>query len=311
MKIYKYLNPIAISKIFNSNEKVTLKCDYPKNFNDPYELFLTLDFNERPEMLAFYAEIIGEITQIPTTCFSRSPSIVPMWSHYAKNLQGFAIELDEEKLALHFSESIFEDVDYQDKPNDLIKNFLYRAYETQKGRHIYFLHQAVFNAAYFTKSKCWDYELERRMVIDTKETRNRNDLILIDIPLNCVSAIICGPRAKAETKKVLHEKAESINCGYYEMKIGRSTSTPFFIDPSGNPYLFLEGELSVPPNYCVNCKEPINVDGQQCSWCMIKESHRIDAAYRNTFRVYSQHGMLESYIDGMNKISRSHNKKGG
>lgn len=39
--IYKYLGPEMIDKVFQT-DGVTLRCSLPKDFNDPYELFLTL-----------------------------------------------------------------------------------------------------------------------------------------------------------------------------------------------------------------------------------------------------------------------------
>jgi len=308
MKLYKYFSPDIINKVFSIDKYATFKCNYPKDFNDPYELFLTIDYYERPEMLAYYSEVIGELPQIPTTCFSISPSIIPMWSHYAQNLQGFVIEIDEEKLALHFPKSNFGNVDYQDKPTDSVKESLYRAYGTLKGRHLYFLRQEVFGTAYFTKSKCWSYELERRMVINPEETRNSNGLMLIDIPIECISALICGPRTNAETRQLLNEAAKNINCSYFEMKIGRSSSTPFFIDSTGTSYVFVEGALSEPLKYCANCKEPLYTDAKKCSWCMIGESHKVAAAERNTFRIYDQFGLLEQYIASMENIGHSHRK---
>lgn len=309
MKLYKYISPDIINKVFPLKGQIIFKCSYPKDFNDPYELFLTLDFNEPPEMLAFYSEVIGEIPQIPTTCFSRSPSIIPMWAHYAQNLKGFVIELDEQKLASHFPESNFGDVEYLDEPNDSIKYNLHLAHTTAKARHIYFLQQGVVSTAYLTKSTYWSYELERRMIIDPKETRNSNGLILIDIPQECVSSIICGPRAESRHKKSLLEKTNSTNCGYFEMKIGRSSSTPFFTDIAGNPYVFKDGALSVPQSYCTKCKEPINIDAKKCSWCMIDESHKKAAAERNIFRILDQFDLLDPYLANMEKINRKYRKK--
>ncbi len=271
---------------------------------------MTINFNEQPRQLAFYSEVIGEIPQMPTTCFSKSPSVIPMWSHYAQNLQGFVIELDEENLASHFPKSGFGDVNYRDKPDDSIQGNLYRAYGTLKPRHVYFLQQIVFNTAYYTKSTCWSYELERRMIIDPTETRNSDGLILIDIPLDSVSAIICGPRAVPETQKMLSEQAERINCGYFDMKIGHSSTTSFFIDKTGAPYMYEEGELCASSKYCTNCKEPLNnADAQKCSWCMIDESHKTSAAERNPYRMLADAGILESYLDDMAEIGRKRRKK--
>jgi len=303
-KLYKYINPEYIDKIFPSTEHPMLKfkCSYPKNFNDPYELSLTIDYINNPKVLAFYSDVIGELPQLPTTCFSRSPSVIPMWAHYAQSLQGFAIELDEEKLASHFPKSAFGDVDYREEPDVSISNWLYRAYTTAKFRHTYILQKAVFSAAYFTKSTCWSYELERRMVINPDETRDNDGIILIDIPLGCVSAIICGPRAASDTKNNLHELAGSINCCYYEMKIGRSSSIPFFLDNASTPFIFENQTLFASPNYCIQCKEPLSAATEKCTWCKINESDRISASERNPYRILDQFGLLESYIEDMDKI---------
>src|SRR6202051_1411211 len=100
-----------IDKVFQL-DSVTLKCSLPKDFNDPYELFLTIDFNQEPDLLAFYADAIGEIPQSPTTCFSRSPAVIPMWAHYAQNHEGFVIEVSEEKLCEMLPEIACGDVSY-------------------------------------------------------------------------------------------------------------------------------------------------------------------------------------------------------
>jgi hypothetical protein len=67
--IYKYLGPQVIDKIFQSPDNVTLKCSLPKDFNDPYELFLTINFNEEPDRLAFYADAIWRASSIPNNLF--------------------------------------------------------------------------------------------------------------------------------------------------------------------------------------------------------------------------------------------------
>lgn len=309
MKLYKYISPNIIDKIFTSDKHASFKCSYPKDFNDPYELFLTIDFNEEPKLLAFYSDVIGQIPQIPTTCFSKSPSIVPMWAHYAQNLQGFVIEIDEEKLTSYFPESVFGDVDYLDKPNDSIQGNLYRAYGTAKPRHSYFLQRIVFSAAYYTKSMCWSYEIERRMIVHDTETRVDDGIILVDVPLDCISAIFCGPRASLETKKILSEKAKNINCDYFEMKIGRSSATPFFMKNTGKPYIFENEKLCEAQKYCAQCKEPLlNKEVKVCSWCQITKSHKISAAERNPYRMLDNHGLLESYINSMEETRRKHRK---
>lgn len=199
-KIYKYLSPNPIEKVFYCADSTALKCSLPKDFNDPYELFLTIDFNQRAEALAFYADAIGELPQLPTTCFSRSPTVVPMWAHYAKNQQGFVIEFCEDRLTKAFPKSRLGDVRYLDAPKDDLVEILYRAYEIGKPRYTYMLQGGVFNAAYFTKASCWNYEQECRLVLHEADTRKLGLLTLTDVTNECIAGIVCGPRASKKTK---------------------------------------------------------------------------------------------------------------
>jgi hypothetical protein len=70
-KIYEYVGPEHVDRVLHSSNVVTLKCSLPKEFNDPYELFLTIDFNEEPDALAYYADAIGELPEWSETV--RSP----------------------------------------------------------------------------------------------------------------------------------------------------------------------------------------------------------------------------------------------
>jgi len=306
--IYKYIGPEHLDKVFQSPDLVTLKCSLPKDFNDPYELFLTIDFNERADALAYYADAIGELPQRPTTCFSLSPTVIPMWAHYAQNHTGFVLEFCEEKLTKSFPESGFGDVDYMDTPKEDLTDMLYRAYEIGKPRYTYFLQNGVFSAAYYTKASCWSYEQERRMIVRDAETRKVDQLTLIDVPSECVSSIICGSRATEQTKQALMEKALEIDCQYLELRIGRSSATPYFVNADGLPLSFGGSEIALNHQHCEECKEPLPHAAEHCSWCQIDDALRENAASRNPYRLLSHHGMLQSYIADMDAIGEKHRK---
>jgi hypothetical protein len=303
-KLYKYVGPGFIDKVFYTPEKIALKCAYPSEFNDPYELFLTMDFSEKPELLAFYADVIGELPQLPTTCFSKSPAVIPMWAHYANTLQGFVLELDEEKLIAHFPESGFGDVDYQDSPSESVAENLYRAYGIGKFRYIHFLNRSVFSAAYYTKQLCWSYEIERRMVISESEVTQRDGLVLLDIPTDCVTSIVCGPRSTEQTKSLLQQHAERVGCELLQMKIGRSSGTPYFVGSNSSPTVFNNGAFALAAHHCSDCKEPTSNPKGICSWCQIDDSHRMQAAQKNSYRVLHHFGLLDGYIDSVSRIDR-------
>lgn len=306
--IYKYVSLEHLDKVIGANNKVTLRCSYPKDFNDPYELFLTIDFKERPEVLAFYLEVVGKLPQLPTTCFSRTPSVIPMWAHYAQNLQGFTIEFDEAMLVQSFPESGFGDVDYRDAADDDLTDTLYRAYEIGKPRYLYFLRNEVFSAAYYTKAMCWSYEHERRMIVRESETRRVGDLILMDVPRKCVTALICGSRASGETVRAVRDKASELGCKYFELKIGRSSAVPFFVNSHGEAFIFNSTDIERSSRFCGSCKEPLAVESERCSWCQIDDSHKNEAAARNIFRAYDHYGILGDYLAGMDDIKHGRAK---
>jgi len=306
--IYKYFGAGTLEKVFANPDQVTLMCSYPKDFNDPYELFLTVDFDQRADIMAFYAEAVGELPQLPTTCFSKSPSVVPMWAHYAQNSKGFVIEFDEKKLSAIFPESNFGDVDYRDAPHDGLTDMLYRASEIGKPRYVYLLQNWVFNSAYYTKTTCWSYEQERRMVVGEKEVREASQLLLLDVPKECVKALISGPQTDAETISRLRDKADELGCNYFQLKIGRSYSSPFLINADGASFIFDGTEIVPSAQYCASCREPLLRSSNFCSWCQIDESHMRAAAQRNPYRIYHELGILDSYIQSMHNVSQGRRK---
>lgn len=310
-KIYKYVGSSYLEHVLSSTENVTLKCSRPKHFNDPYELFLTVDFTDDPEALAFYAEAIGDLPQIPTTCFSHSPIVIPMWAHYAEDLRGFAIEFDESRMAEAFPESGFGDVDYQDSPDPGLSDMLHRAYLIKKPRYVYLLQRGVFSAAYYTKATCWSYEQERRMLVREEETRQVGDVTLVDIPKECVTALICGPRASADTSGAVQKRATELGCQYFDLVVGRSSALPFFVGPSGGSYTFSGEAIEAAEFSCVSCGEPLAPDVDLCSWCQITEAHAQDAAKSNPYRILAHLGMLDSYVEDMEEITRRFRQPGG
>lgn len=307
-KIYKYVGPDMLEKAFSQEGKCRFKCSYPKDFNDPYELFLTVDFNLGPELLAFYAETVEAVPQKATTCFSKSPSVIPMWAHYSHNHRGLVIEVDEEKLKELFPEISLGDVDYQDQPHNHIQSHLQRAFGTGKPRHTYFLWQAVMSAAYYTKMACWSYEQERRLISPSKYIDDGAGLLLFSFPYECVTAIISGSNACPDTLYSASKIAEKCSCSSYQMKIGRSNIEPYFIDDSGAVHTFSSGEIKVTPNTCLDCNEPIEADVQKCPWCSIDDSHRELAARGNPMRAIAGLGQLEGYIKGMREIDKRHER---
>lgn len=299
-KIYKYMSPGHLDKVIGTKGHVTLKCSKPEDFNDPYELFLTIDFNQDPGVLAFYKDVIGDLPQLPTTCFSRLPTVIPMWAHYGQNSQGICLEFDEERLVEKFPEIKLVDVEYRDTPEDH-SELLGLAFQIGKYRHVALLQHALFRSAYYTKTTCWSYEEERRLVVGDKYIRKQDDLLLMDVPSDCVTALICGPRASSDTKTAVQDKAEQLGCNYYECRTGRSSAVPYFVNLRGEPALFDGQKIAAITQSCTSCLEPIGNGGDLCSWCQIDESHRQDAASRNSLRLLASMGLLQEYMAGFGR----------
>jgi hypothetical protein len=298
MKLYKYIWPDVLELAFAEAGYVGFKCTYPKDFNDPYELFLTIDPNEvEPEILAYYQEILGNIPQLPTTCFSNLPNVIPMWAHYAFNSKGFVIEIDEGRLRTIIPKISTADVDYKDDPTIIDPDLVRRAYGTGKPRHTYLLQRAAFSSAYFSKNICWSYESERRVIVRENDVRKVKGKMILSVPTECVTAIVAGPRSEKTLKKRCMEICKRIPCEYFEMLIGKGSIIPFFINTSKKTFLFNGHILAEAHNYCQRCGEPVNgEDVAYCSWCTIDETERVEAASRNPMRMLYKYGLLDDYI---------------
>lgn len=294
--LYKYASPSNVEHIFSDDKNVTLKFSLPCDFNDPFELFLTIDFNRDPDELAFYLDLIGEGLQFPTTCFSKSPVVVPMWAHYAQNSQGFVIEFSEDKLRETFPHARFGDVAYSDVPTKDLSDLLMRAHQIMKFRYNLWLQSAVFSSAYFTKTVCWNYEQERRMVVDHNDTKALGDHTLLDVPRNAITAIICGPKARPETVAELKQIADEVGCKCFELRMGRSSAIPYMVDQRGHPFVYKDNQICEAEYSCEECLEPTQDGVNRCSWCNIDEDARFQASQRNSFRLLERLGLLDSYI---------------
>ncbi len=308
--LYKYMGPEIADKLLLPNGNCSLKFSYLKDYNDPFEFFLTIDYNQEPEILAYYNEMISMMTQQPVTCFSKSPLVTPMWAHYASNSQGFLAEINEEALDEWLkskgSDPSFGDIDYRETPYEGMQGMLERAYVISKPRHVGWLQQAIGSTAYYTKQTCWSYENERRLIIDEEHIEKINkNLMLLCFPANLITSFVVGAKASQELKNKIKEISASIGCNYYEKLIGKSSTTPFFLDENLQTHIFDGREIVQKNERCSSCKEPMaSVDLKLCSWCRIDESHKKNAAYRNSFRMLERAGILEQYIANFREIGK-------
>lgn len=304
-KIYKYIGPSILKRATDRDGFIGLKCSYPKDYNDPYELFLSIDVNLEPQLLAYYNDSIGLIPQFPTTCFSNSPVIVPMWAHYGHSSRGFVIEIDEEKLSEKFEDISIGDVKYADSANKEIASFLTNAFGTKKPRHTFFLQKAVMASAYFTKQSCWSYEQERRVLVPQYIIEENDGNMIFFVPADCVTAIIAGAKIDNEYWQIAQQISHSIECELFRGYIGNSYPDMFFRGGNNEIFVFSGERIDRADAVCNVCSEPLTYGSdsiETCNWCSITEAHNEYAAMSNPYRALQQAGILEEHLKSMESI---------
>lgn len=133
--------------------------------------------------------------------------------------------------------------------------------------------------------------------------RDHNGMMLLDIPKECVIALICGARASEQTMQELQAAAENPSCEYLQMKVVRSNAVPYFVDSNGASFTFDGEGISPAVANCRACKEPVASGGTLCPWCRINDTHKKGAMNRNSYRMLDHLGMLEEYVRGMDVIT--------
>lgn len=301
-KIYKYFSGNVFDLVFEREGFCGIKCSIPKEYNDPFELFLSVDRSLPTEMLATYNDIVSDIPQLPTTCFSASPVISPMWAHYAQNQSGFVIEFETDDIEQSFESVIIKEVEYRTEPNPALVGYLEKAAYAAKPRHAVWLQQATLSSAYFTKYSEWSYELECRLVCFGKITEKIDGSDILFVPIECISSIIVGNKASTDLAQRVQSKTKEHLIGMYTLEIGSSYPKPFMFDSSNQAHVFDGSGITIAGNACQNCFEPIEGLNEFCAWCGITEEEEFGAANRNPFRFLERAGRLDEYMQGVAEI---------
>ena len=303
-KIYKYFDHGDMGLVFDRGGFCGVKCSLPKDYNDPYELFLGMDLNTPTDHLALYNDIVSGIPQNPTTCFSQSPIVSPMWAHYANNHTGFVLEFDLDGLQNHFDGNPIWEVSYRSAPHENLKKILERAAVLNKPRYAYELQWFVFVESYFTKYDEWSYERECRFVDMKKATEKVNGNDILFIPIELITSIIVGSKFPQERIDESVEIAHENSINWYQLHIGKSHPKSYMKDDGENVFVFVDESITQTEQLCESCSEPLSKSDNLCPWCSITEAHEEDAAQSNPFRMIDSMGKLEDYMESMGKIGR-------
>lgn len=307
-RIYKYFSLDVLDLVFAKDAYCGIKCSFPKDYNDPFELFLGIDLNVGPEGLATYRELIYELPQHPTTCFSKSPVVAPMWAHYAQNHSGFVLEFDVDAIQAAFPDVAIKDVTYRDEPDDSISANLDRAAATKKPRHAVWLRQAALHYAYFSKYSAWSYEKECRLVDDGKSVEVINGNSILYVPIECVTALIIGKNTPETEIQKTRDLAKSNDLGWFQSCIGKSLSQPYLRDYENEAFTFDGNSIVTADPVCSECSEPFEGENELCPWCSVSAQHEYEAAIGNPFRMLEQTGGLHDYFKFVQEISKNKRK---
>ncbi len=304
MRIFKYMSPGILNLIFSREGFAGLRCSTPAQYNDPYELFLGVDTRVSVDLLARYQEFIQSLPQLPTTCFSRSPVVTPMWAHYASNHAGFVLEFDVDRLKQVFPGASIRDISYKDAPDGSIEGALQMASQTKKPRHVVWLRQTVLMEAYFSKQTSWSYEQECRLIDYDEYTEDKSGVKILYVPVDCIRSIIVGKNASDEDIDYSKTISSSFGVRWLAAKVGKVQTRPFFVAEDGRVFEYQDGDISRSNCICSSCAEPIAAGKTTCAWCAITDVHRLDAARNNPLRMLDHFGLLEEYFAGVEKIEK-------
>lgn len=304
-KVYKYFSAGVLDPVFAQPKFCGIKCSQPKDYNDPYELFLGVDLTVAPGLLAAYRELVDELPQWPTSCFSKSPVVAPMWAHYGDNHSGFVIEFDVDALEAAFPNIVIMDVTYRTEPSADIADQLQRAAGTKKPRHAYFLQQTVLATAYFSKDVAWSYEQECRLLDQEDYCETIGGYKILQVPIDCCTALIAGKSATPATVSRTKDIAIQGGMRWFHAVIGKSMAQPFMEAENGARAVFDGTDITPAAKVCRSCAEPVSSDASLCPWCSITEGDALKAAQGNPLRVLDHHGMLENYYQGLEEMARA------
>lgn len=288
---YMYLPEDEIDCINLDEEFFTLKFTDLSQYNDPYEQALAVDLSlvdsDNPdEFLYLMRTYRGEINKCKgyfASCFSKKPDVTPMWAHYANEQKGFVLALNEDMLREYFEESLkfaesdfyIEDIEYQSEIDPDFQRHFEAGNFRGKGIGLYIAQSRFFQAFYFHKQKCWEYEQERRVILKAQGIFEEKYFGYLEIPKSCVSYIIYG----MNTSDIMKQKVGAIfkDVDEYSFKISHSNIVSYFLKDT-NTYLYSDnnGELIEEYSTCSTCFEPIehNAYGHcdsKCFWCCMKD----------------------------------------
>ncbi|WP_323083193.1 MULTISPECIES: DUF2971 domain-containing protein [Klebsiella pneumoniae complex] len=189
--LYKYIgnhdNEVTIRCLKYFLEDGTIRASNPSSFNDPSELKIDLDVNTTRSIAkkrhrkeghnksnfdqwfdglnkAKQASVEATRRQLMSRhgviCLTRNPDNYLMWSHYSASHTGFCIGFDDDFVGTIDNVALAMSVEYSEKV-PVYNYFTDPDIELSK-------------KIFFTKHKCWSYENEYRVIVDSQGIKKFN-----------------------------------------------------------------------------------------------------------------------------------------
>jgi hypothetical protein len=289
-----------------------LRFGLPKDYNDPYELFLLPDGElDGVEERAFYEFFLRNLPQVPVTCFSRRPDSVVMWAHYCQLGSGVCLAIDEEAILSEVDLAYLEDVVYSDEPARVATSLVARACTTKKLRHTESVLASANLAAYLTKRRDWAYERECRMIVLPDAVFQKNNMLLARFTAHCLKYVIVGPKATKETSDHVKRWADKSGVDLLEMQCSRRRHDPFFT-ADNRTFEWASDRFEASPFRCAVCREPLVKQLSLCEWCQITEGEKRAAGQRNAMVLALHLGVMKGVpfaLEGLELRGKRHTQR--
>jgi len=258
MKLYKYLSAGRIDVLRNKNIRFT----QPVAWNDPFEMkpvmMESLREHDRTgwlsiEHIEYYYDVTFN-TNYHGLSLTKNKNSLLMWSHYSNSHTGFMLEFDtNSKFFKSSTTNQLIKIPYNNKRPDLYPNEI-----MEKAMNSIGLSDQEYNQLikmFFTKSTCWRYEREWRLlrpasVLQTKDglicnydndvmsffklngshdqmkfSLDYNDCLLGNIEFKPITGLYFGVRMsdldKNEIRMILSEEEEFSNVIMYQANLDK------------------------------------------------------------------------------------------
>lgn len=179
----------------------------PKEFNDPFDSLVTLNFN-KVGIKELFVEWASEKS---ICCFSRNFRNILMWSHYADNHRGFCIGIDNPEIE---DSDIFSNVVYS-------QSFLEFDDEEKFLKHSSGRINKNWRKILTHKSLDWSYEEEVRLILELGDSCSMGKTF--NIGKESITKVFFGLCMSENDKILIKNIMKERRCDFYQMELSNSS----------------------------------------------------------------------------------------